>query len=813
MSDAPKISLDLTAHQNLLFVQADSPVGDARAESKLALLDPILANLQHVNLLNIPNAEIEEIGHILYRSIFSGQVSELGKIVINEGIDQKVPVEMEIRLDADQVFLAKFPWEMLADSFNRLVVRDGLVNLTRYIKFLQPKPELNIDPNDWLLRVISKPTDLQQIQTFRLPIQPIKTIPHATFNLFVHKILMDQINAWGIHFDGHGGVRRRCKRCDLSNDLSRENCESCGAELKTERELGFLAFEKNKKADWISAKEFGPVLFNADIQFALLLACETGNTGGEFIFNGVAPNLVLAGIPAVIGMQYPIYDHFANEFLRSFYTSLKKERDISKALGIARRVNLRGSWYSPVLYLRHKKPASENGIIYKIRYVDSAVPAKVKIGTPFLARLWIRRPETQPTKKTELQRQLGISGEIDTQTQKTEIKFEHIEKRKLRLGTIEVRLTSPFCKIIREKRQLFLSEDLDAPPAIFAVTPMIQGSIPLVFTISQGGIDISVITHTIECETTKSSTSIEEYQLELPVETEVHAVEISDKRVSPEATKATYLDVVILTTLPEEFQAVRSQIPNLKRWTGDKREPSSYAWQTGTISNELVGPPYKVALGMTGPAGSALAVREALERWSPRYIFFVGIAGGLGSMELGDVMVANSIYEYEHGKAKQEFQPRTDWSYRIDQGLLSSFRAYALDRNWSTRIRATSPQTRTPRFETGTIASGDIMVNNPTGEFFAQILAYLPTIKAVEMEGAGIPSAIKQADATARTVGFAVIRGISDIPRSVNERGTTDKSHWETYAASVAAAFTTGYIANGLPVPPRDEDDWDASPS
>ena len=58
-----------------------------------------------------------------------------------------------------------------------------------------------------------------------------------------------------------------------------------------------------------------------------------------------------------------------------------------------------------------------------------------------------------------------------------------------------------------------------------------------------------------------------------------------------------------------------------------------------------------------------------------------------------------------------------------------------------------------------------------------------------------------------------MIRGISDIPRELlesgkkdaqkdGEKGTQERDMWKPFAAATAAAFTIGYIENGLPIPP-----------
>jgi nucleoside phosphorylase len=91
------------------------------------------------------------------------------------------------------------------------------------------------------------------------------------------------------------------------------------------------------------------------------------------------------------------------------------------------------------------------------------------------------------------------------------------------------------------------------------------------------------------------------------------------------------IDIVILTVLNEEYQAVRSRLQNIvpARTTGTL--PSLFAEIIGEIGDASTGRPYIVLLAMIGRVGTsqgAVAAQHIIERWRPRYVLFVGIAGG-----------------------------------------------------------------------------------------------------------------------------------------------------------------------------------------
>jgi nucleoside phosphorylase/HEAT repeat protein len=299
----------------------------------------------------------------------------------------------------------------------------------------------------------------------------------------------------------------------------------------------------------------------------------------------------------------------------------------------------------------------------------------------------------------------------------------------------------------------------------------------------------------------------------------LHLIEIALSHLNPilEAHRMSKADVVILSVLPEEYCALSAHLMNLQSPPDMGSIPNIYAWQFGEIACPKFNGTYKVAIGMTCRPGnnqSALAVKEAIQLWRPRYIIFSGIAGGLpdpkkkyADLKLGYVVIADVVYGYEYGKIDEKYEPRGNWTKNTDQGLLTSASAYAHKGLWQKQIIASPPKASDPRAITGEIASGEKVVDDRTNEFFAQVLKRWPKIKAVEMEGAGVGSAIEQAQSLGIAVGFMVIRGISDLllaEEGDQSGGTGVRDDWKAYASGTAAAFTTGWIADGLPLPPLD---------
>jgi hypothetical protein len=471
-SDTLKLTFQLTAHNERLEVRATAPMGESKAETEIpprTLLD-LLA--EH-DLTNIPSSALESVGRRLYQCLMPGDVAKLVPDVLQEGMQLKQPVQFELRFDADQVSLAQYPWEMITDDFGRFLVRDGLIDVTRYITYPQPPPIFDVTLHDLpLLRVVSQPTELPPITIIDLAVERIETLPHATFERFLRKLMIERVALWGLQFDGHGALVLQCHECDAVNALDAKTCRKCGVSLSGAKQVGALAFERNGDVDWIPTQEFGSVLYNAKVQLVMLLACETACVGDRLVFSGLAPGLILAGVPAVVGMQYLVLDSFANSFASSFYMALRESNDVLAALRTARKMNIRGAWYSPVLYLRHQKTTKADESLksaYHTCNIDTAVPAEVQAGVDFLVRLWIRSPETKPLSQEQLRRELGTPKTVPISTHEAEadVKFEPVEGRRLRRGEVEVRLSSLHCDVTPSSIPLFVDEHLDAPPVCY----------------------------------------------------------------------------------------------------------------------------------------------------------------------------------------------------------------------------------------------------------------------------------------------------------------------------------------------------------
>lgn len=214
---------------------------------------------------------------------------------------------------------------------------------------------------------------------------------------------------------------------------------------------------------------------------------------------------------------------------------------------------------------------------------------------------------------------------------------------------------------------------------------------------------------------------------------------------------ADFPTAVIMTALDLEYRAVRSHLSNLRSLI----HPAGTVYESGIFACEEA--QWRVILAETGVGNNIAAIEtsRALDAFHPTVAMFVGIAGGLKDVSIGDVVAADYIYGYESSKVTETFNPRIK-TFGCGYPLVQQVRAIRREDQWHKRI--TSGDLRPTAF-VGPIASGEQVLaarNTPTHELLEK---HCGDTLAVETEGWGFLFAAH----TNGDVPSIVIRGISDL--------------------------------------------------
>lgn len=255
------------------------------------------------------------------------------------------------------------------------------------------------------------------------------------------------------------------------------------------------------------------------------------------------------------------------------------------------------------------------------------------------------------------------------------------------------------------------------------------------------------------------------------------------------------VDFAIIAALPVEREAVVRRLENVRKVQPDGEPLTFYA---GTVAIPGEARPFTVVVTQLlemGNNDAGITTTRVIQRWQPRNVLMVGIAGGVrGKATLGDVVVSQYAYYFEPAKLAAEGVEHRGRQFNSDLLLYGRAQHYEAA-EWKGEIHAARPdaageQVPLPEVRFGPIACGEKVVANL--DELEDIRRQCPKMVAVAMEGAGVAKAVLSDGAPPR---YLEIRGVSDYA------GPDKNDGWHEYAANAAAAFTIGFLRS-RPFPP-----------
>lgn len=231
---------------------------------------------------------------------------------------------------------------------------------------------------------------------------------------------------------------------------------------------------------------------------------------------------------------------------------------------------------------------------------------------------------------------------------------------------------------------------------------------------------------------------------------------------------------VIVTAIDEEYCAVRECLRNAREEKFNGMEYLAGEYETPNIAWDIA----VIEVGQGNPT-AALLTDRAIQHFKPQIALLVGVAGGVKDVKIGDVVVANKVYDYGNGADEPDgFKARPEsGNPNFSMGQIA--RRLSRDKVWLTHLPEGE---RDYKALYGPIAAGSVVVKTTGGNAYKVIKTHYNDSLVIEKEGKGFLDAVHSNESLAALV----IRGVSDL---LDKKEDTDLLGSKELASKNASAF------------------------
>lgn len=297
----------------------------------------------------------DEKGVHLFGALFAGKVLDLFRQSAGSSgrAGNRLRVRLQFDLDDPSVArIATLPWELLYDQSQRsFLVRSSDITVVRGLSTRTSGASMEMKPVNGPVRVLLAMAD-----------------PTGTLNLKAERAGIEREFAALMTTTAAGGMARQQIHTTFLEDATFQEL----TELLRKEDFHIVHFMGHGDFDaehqgqlrfhdeWRSGQDLADVLRKEkNTRLVTLNACRTAEGSGAAgvdPFAGVAQALVMAGIPAVIAMQFPVSDRAAIAFASCLYSELGAGQPIEEAVDAGRMAIVGQSkgieWATPILFLR-----------------------------------------------------------------------------------------------------------------------------------------------------------------------------------------------------------------------------------------------------------------------------------------------------------------------------------------------------------------------------------------------------------------------------------------------------------------------------
>jgi len=383
----------------------DSPVGTATTEFDLPLSDLQLENyilrmgqVRQGKRLPFESSEliaVKQCGVSLFDAVFAGDVYTCFAMSREWAREQSKGLRIRLHIEVPEFH--DYPWELLYNSKTKqFLALSNDTPVVRYFELPFPEHPLLVEMPIKILVMIASPEGFPALNVddewnklenaFEALIQrglvKLERLQRPTLGELQKALRRDHFHIF--HFIGHG-------------------------KFVVHRQDGVLLMEDELtgRGRPVSGQYLGVLLHDHQwLRMVVLNSCEGARTSQSDPYAGVAQALVQQGIPAVIAMQFPIFEDSAIEFAHEFYGAIADGLPVDTSISEARKAIFttgnETEWATPVLFMN-----SPDGRIFNLKSVQKTLPLDMDeevepefgIGGPVSVEGRKTTPRKRPRKK------------------------------------------------------------------------------------------------------------------------------------------------------------------------------------------------------------------------------------------------------------------------------------------------------------------------------------------------------------------------------------------------------------------------------
>ena len=353
----------------------DSPVGTATTEFNLPLSDLQLENYilrmgqtRQGKRLPFESSEliaVKQCGESLFDAVFAGDVYTCFAMSREWAREQSKGLRIRLHIEVPEFH--DYPWELLYNSKTKqFLALSNDTPVVRYFELPFPEHPLMVETPIKILAMIANPEGFPALNVddewkklenaFEALIQrglvKLERLQRPTLGELQKALRRDQFHIF--HFIGHG-------------------------KFVVHRQDGVLLMEDEVtgRGRPVSGQYLGVLLHDHPwLRMVVLNSCEGARTSQSDPYAGVAQALVQQGIPAVIAMQFPIFEESAIEFAHEFYGAIADGLPVDASISEARKAIFttgnETEWATPVLFMN-----SPDGRIFNLQTNQKTLPVEM----------------------------------------------------------------------------------------------------------------------------------------------------------------------------------------------------------------------------------------------------------------------------------------------------------------------------------------------------------------------------------------------------------------------------------------------------